>query len=250
MKYDKTDIPPRYAQARKLPKETITLWLSTISKYVPSNSIDTIIDIGCGTGRFTQELAYHFSARVYGIDPSSKMLKEAIENVISTKVKFLQGSTEHIPLNDDFSDLVFLSQVYHHIQDRSRAFSEFKRILKKKGILCIRNSTTENLDTILYLRFFPQALKMDFDYLPSRKEVINLLCINGFKVKGHEIVRQKFADNLTEYFNKVKSRALSDLVNLADCDFNYGLSKLETYCEEHDTEAGLYEDMDLFIFHS
>ncbi|MGB3478141.1 MAG: class I SAM-dependent methyltransferase [bacterium] len=248
MKYDKTDIPSRYVQARKLPKETIALWLSTITKYVPQNAIATIIDVGCGTGRFTKELADHFSAQVYGIDPSSKMLKEAIENVISTKVKFLQGSTEHISLNDDFSDLVFLSQVYHHIEDKNRAFLEIKRVLKTGKFLCIRTSTIENLNTILYLRFFPQALKKDMEFLSSRNDVIDTVHSSGFKLKGHEIVRQKFANNLKEYTEKIKSRGLSDLVSITDGEFHDGLAKLEIYCKEQDTETDVIEELDFFIY--
>lgn len=248
MKYDKTDIPPRYAQARKLPKETIALWLSTITKYVHQNAIATIIDIGCGTGRFTKELADHFSAQVYGIDPSSKMLKEAIENAISTKVKFLQGSTEHIPLNDDFSDLVFLSQVYHHIEDKKRAFSEIKRVLKTGKFFCIRTSTIENLNTILYLRFFPAALKKDMEFLSSKNDIIDTVHTSGFKLKGHEIVRQKFANNLEEYYEKIKLRGLSDLASITDEEFHDGLAKLEIYCNEQDTETDVIEELDFFIY--
>jgi trans-aconitate methyltransferase len=36
-----------------------------------------VIDIGCGTGRFSELLAAHFGVRVIGIDPSLKMLDEA-----------------------------------------------------------------------------------------------------------------------------------------------------------------------------
>ena len=71
-KYDQTDIHLRYRQSRRLPQKTMTLWLDTIARYVNQEEIKTIIDLGCGTGRFTKALADHFAAKVYGIDPSSK----------------------------------------------------------------------------------------------------------------------------------------------------------------------------------
>jgi ubiquinone/menaquinone biosynthesis C-methylase UbiE len=249
MKYDKTEIPSCYAQARKLPDETIELWLSIISKYVPSDSIKTIVDLGCGIGRFSKALAAHFSAQVYGIDPSWKMLKEAKDTIQSSKVTFRHGSAESIPLTDGSADLIFLSQVYHHIDNKKRAFSEITRVLKKDRFLCIRSSTVENLDTVLYLRFFPQVLIRDKEYLPSRREIMDIIDNNGgVRLKGHEIVQQKFASNLKEYYKKIKLRGLSDLASINDEEFHAGLSKLETYCKEHDIPTDVIEDLDFFIY--
>jgi ubiquinone/menaquinone biosynthesis C-methylase UbiE len=45
--------------------------------------------------------------------------------------------------------------VYHHIQDRMAATSEFKRVLISGGYLCIRTVTQELLDTYHWLMFFP-----------------------------------------------------------------------------------------------
>jgi len=44
-KYDKTDIHLCYNESRKLPEETIKLWLETISKYVAIDLINMIIDL-------------------------------------------------------------------------------------------------------------------------------------------------------------------------------------------------------------
>ncbi len=165
-----------------------------------------------------------------------------------TKITFLQGSAEYIPLTDGLADLIFLSQVYHHIEDKKKAFSEIKRVLKTGKFLCIRTSTIENLNTILYLRFFPQALKKDMEFLSSRNDIIDTVHSSGFKLKGHEIVRQKFANNLEEYCEKIKSRGLSDLVSITDEEFHDGLAKLEIYCKEQDTETDVIEELDFFVY--
>jgi len=193
-----------YDEARKISEDRMALWLETISKHVSGYPVKTIIDLGCGTGRFLKALADHFSAKIYGIDPSWKMLTVAQSIPDSTMITLIQGVAEYIPLGNDSTDLVFISQAYHHIQNKHIALSEIKHILKPGGFLCIRNSTRECLDTYIHLRFFPQALKSDHELLPSRNEVVSLLQDIGFEFKGHDIVNQKFAENVKEYLTKIK----------------------------------------------
>jgi ubiquinone/menaquinone biosynthesis C-methylase UbiE len=38
-----------------------------------------VLDLGCGTGRFSEALAAQFDAHVIGLDPSLKMLQVARE---------------------------------------------------------------------------------------------------------------------------------------------------------------------------
>ena len=74
--YDKSNIPKIYSDARQLPIETMNLWLKTIQDSLVT-SIEPILDLGCGEGRFFLPLANKFTARVYGIDPSKQMLSIA-----------------------------------------------------------------------------------------------------------------------------------------------------------------------------
>lgn len=249
-KYDQTDMHVRYAESRRLPEETVTLWLETISKYIPHDSVKTIIDLGCGTGRFTEALSDHFSARVYGIDPSRKMLTTAKQSISAPLIGFAQGSAEYIPLADGVADLVFLSMVYHHIQDKGEAVREFKRVLRAGASLCIRTSTQESLDSYLWLRFFPGAREIEFGRIPSRGSMTNFVQGNGFELKGHTIVRQLFAENLHQYFEKISLRGISSLQAISDDEFQEGLIGLEKYCREQETGEAVFEDIDLFIFRS
>ena len=247
-KYDKTDMHLRYEKSRRLPEETMTLWLETLSSYVPQDSVKTIVDLGCGTGRFTKGLSDHFSAKVYGIDLSWKMLTTANQSVISPYIKYIQGSAENIPLSDGVADLVFISMVYHHIKDKSKAMQEIARVSKSNGFLSIRTSTIDSLDSYLYLHFFPEARQTNVEKLPSRQGMIDFLKSNGFELKGHTIIHQITADSLQEYFKKVSLKGLSDLMAISDDKFHEGLTRFKDYCNEH-KEKPVYEDIDLFIFH-
>jgi ubiquinone/menaquinone biosynthesis C-methylase UbiE len=108
---------------------------------------------------------------------------------------FVQGSAENIPLADGVTDLVFLSMVYHHLQGKGQAVCEFKRVLKAGGLLCIRTSTQESMDSYLWLRFFPGAREIELGRAPSRKGMTDFLQGHGFAPQGHTIVRQLFAEN-------------------------------------------------------
>jgi len=246
MKYDTTDIPEHYDRARRLPEETITLWIDSLLRYTEGASLETIVDLGCGTGRFMMPLHDHCKSMLYGIDPSRKMLDKARET--AGRIRLIQGSAERIPIKDHAADMVYCSQVYHHIQDKHAALAETQRILKPKGFLCIRNSTIENLDSLLHLKFFPRAYKDDHTLLPARQEVFDLAADIGFVLKAHEIIRQKFAHTRAELIDKIRLRGLSDLAAIPDSEFREGLQALEAYCTETGTDTPVYEEMDLFVF--
>lgn len=247
-KYDQTDMHLRYEKSRILPEETMKLWLETLASYIPQSSIKTIIDLGCGTGRFTKGLSDQFSAKVYGIDFSWKMLSTANQSVISPLIKYIQGSAENIPLTDRTADLIFLSMVYHHIKNKSVAINEVARVLKKNGVLGIRTSTTDSLDSYLYLDFFPDARQINMEKIPSRKNIIEFLQSNRFVLRGHSIIHQITADNLQKYFEKISLRGLSDLSAIPDDKFQDGLTSFKKYCDKHKTGEPVYEDIDLFVF--
>ena len=46
-----------------------------------SGTIRRILDLRCGTGRFTNALAEHFGAEVIGLDPSVRMLEQATSKI-------------------------------------------------------------------------------------------------------------------------------------------------------------------------
>lgn len=247
--YDRSDIHLCYQKSRRLSTETVELWLEALSPYAPPNSIEAIVDLGCGAGRFTQALADHYTVQVYGIDPSRKMLTMAQQVTSSPRVQFIQGGAEDIPLADGTADLLFLSMVYHHIQDKRQALDEFARVLKENGYLCIRTGTVDCLDSYPWLQFFPGARQIEASRLPSRSELNETVQAAGkFRLAKHAVICQRFAENLGEYLAKISLRGLSSLKAISDDEFRAGLGRLERYCQEQDTGEAVLEDIDLFIF--
>ena len=58
--YSQIETANRYDVARRLPPQTQTQWLETLRASLPQNAITKVLDLGCGTGRFTTGLSKTF----------------------------------------------------------------------------------------------------------------------------------------------------------------------------------------------
>src|SRR4051794_33477309 len=102
MDYDKTKMPAAYDAGRGYSPETLALWLGVIARAAP-DPCTRILDLGCGTGRFSRPIAEHFAADVIALDPSEAMLAEARKKA-SPRVRYERGAAENVPLADGAVD--------------------------------------------------------------------------------------------------------------------------------------------------
>jgi len=246
MDYDRSDIPTVYDEARTLTPQRLRQCMDLLSAYIEREMISLILDLGCGTGRFSEPLARHFSARVVAIDPSQKMLDQARQKLGSTSITWLRGSAEALPLHDDSVDLVFMSMVYHHFTDRALVVKECRRVLRDGGYVCVRNSTREA--DFPEKHFFPAILPMIDSELPDRKDVVRAFVTAGFSIVVHEIVRQDCSPNWPSFVRKSSLRADSFLARIPDEAFNAGMAELRLYGAEINPDEAVTEEIDWFVF--
>ena len=94
---------------------------------------NSILEIGCGTGKNTALLA-QVGTRVHALDFSEGMIEKAREKVKTENVKFsVADLTQTWPCEDQSYDLVACNLVLEHIEDLSFIFSEAFRVLEEKG---------------------------------------------------------------------------------------------------------------------
>jgi ubiquinone/menaquinone biosynthesis C-methylase UbiE len=117
-------------------------WLDLVAAHVPF-SPQLIVDVGCGTGRFSQPLADRFAAKVVAIDPSQRMLAVARTKPTNGRVEFKLAPAERLPLADRSAGLVFMSMVLHHLPDKGAVARECCRILRAGGRFCMRTCTRD-----------------------------------------------------------------------------------------------------------
>ncbi len=228
MAYGQSDVHLRYDAGRTLSSAATRALMETLRRHVP-HSVALVVDLGCGTGRFSHALYEAFENRVLGVDPAANMIAVAKSKLHPSAIVFLEGSAERMPLEDDSADLVFMSQVFHHLVDRGAALAEIRRVLRNDGRLAIRQTTLENLDSYFYQCFFPEARQLDERRLPSRNGLVDLAKSCGYRLLALDTLRSEIAQTSDEYIGKIGLRTYSDLESISDEAFQIGLHALAAY---------------------
>jgi ubiquinone/menaquinone biosynthesis C-methylase UbiE len=247
MDYDTTDIASTYDRGRSLGAEVLDLWMTTIASYVEANHLNRILDLGCGTGRFSEALARRFDAEVIGIDPSTKMLEQARAKQVDKRVSYQLGCGEAIPLTDDSVDLIFMSMVFHHFDDRALATRECRRVLCEQGIVFLRTGIYERVSSYPYVDFFPGSRALLERRLPTATLVREIFEAAGFRTVGMEAVTQQIAPTLECYIERLSAGADSILASLSQRDFEVGMEALRAHAALIEPHA-VSEPIDVFVF--
>jgi len=248
MDYDQTNIASAYDSARGLDAEMQQQWLDLISAYVPKDGVSNIVDLGCGTGRFSEPLAVHFQADVIGIDPSQTMLEQARGKNPGSTVVFKQASGEKLPVETNSTDIVFMSMVFHHLPDPQQTAKECRRVLSDGGHVCVRTATTDAMESFGHTRFFPGIRPLMEEQLASRDEIKRVFEGAGFVSVGHEGVTHQVSTTWRGFADRIAKRAYSILARLPDHDFQTGLAALRAHAEQADLEEPVTEEVDFFVF--
>src|SRR5262249_17589548 len=151
--YDTSEIATVYDKARNLSPERLRLWLDLLLRDARPTPGCLIVDLGCGTGRFSAPIADHFDARVVGVDPSLKMLAAAQHKQRGSNLSFAQASAHKLPFADGSVDAVFMSMVFHHLDDPAAVAKECRRIVRQGGCVCVRNTVQDSNSP--HRHFFP-----------------------------------------------------------------------------------------------
>jgi ubiquinone/menaquinone biosynthesis C-methylase UbiE len=246
--YDTEGAAKRYDAARSLPQETSALWMATLEAALPRDfSPATILDLGAGTGRFALPLYTAFHCPIHAVEPSAAMLAEGRRNTPES-ITWHHGSAEDIPLESACVDLVWMSQVFHHLESPGPALHEIRRVLRTGGCLAIRNGTKENNAEIPWMRCFPEAEQIDEARLPSRQAMVDLVIEHGFSTIHTQTVYQYFAASYAEYYEKISCRGLSSLIAISDEAFEAGLRRLRDWVDRQPLDKPVTEPVDLFVF--
>jgi SAM-dependent methyltransferase len=100
---------------------------------------DSCVEIGCGAGRMTRQIASHFGI-VHALDISEEMLDYARRNVKAGNVQFRRNSGADLPAFDCTISAVFSCHVFQHFDSLEVArhyFLETHRVLSEGGTLMI-----------------------------------------------------------------------------------------------------------------
>lgn len=105
---------------------------------LPINENTKVLDIACGKGLTTIQLAKQFNCQVVGIDILENSIKEAKENArkkgVSDLVTFQQADAENLPFNNNEFDISIAQAMLILINDKTKIIRETARVLKPGGL--------------------------------------------------------------------------------------------------------------------
>jgi ubiquinone/menaquinone biosynthesis C-methylase UbiE len=158
-------------------RKLTTIKLNLVNKY-SKNGI--LLDICCGTGDYLFENIDFFS-QGYGIDYCDKFIQEAIrkKNILNiSKINFLVGDARHIPLQDNYFDLVYSFSALYYISDIGHVLSEISRLLKPGAFAVLDFGFYYSLNTIV-CNAYPE---LPVPCHVKLKNILALLKVNGLTV--------------------------------------------------------------------
>ena len=187
------------------PKKAISFIYNTIGVKQPD-----ILDLGCGTGISTRQLAKN-KGLIVGYDADKQMLKVALQqNQNQSNISYRNGRAEKLPFENNSFDGVTAFIAFHWFMNK-KAINEIKRVLKSHGALCIVQPRfalfQKDFRIILEKELHLKILK---NYKIS-KEIMPFLIENGFRAKK-KIFESDTKYTLSEYLSLLKSYSLWNYV--------------------------------------
>ena len=173
----------------------------------------TVLDIGCGDGSITNELSkiYKFKKSI-GVDVENWFDTYINKN---TNIELIITDGKTINIKDNSVDVILCNHVLHHIENLDMMLDEIARIIKKDGILIIKEHNC-----------YYKELSYVIDIYHALFELV-------FKKKQNE----KFTNNYyskylsdKELYAKLKKRKFEIINYVYDGDLlanYYGIYKLE-----------------------
>ena len=95
-----------------------------------------ILEVGCGTGNLTMQIAGSVSAEVTGVDPAGQMVVTAGRKAVDG-ARFSTAIAEALPFADDSFDAVVSSISAHHWTSARAGTAEIGRVVRRGGRVVI-----------------------------------------------------------------------------------------------------------------
>jgi len=140
-----------------------------------------VLEIACGTGRFTVMLAER-GADIVGLDISSAMLQQGRAKArnagVSDHIEFMRGDAARLPFPDDYFDTVLAMRFFHLADTPASFLSEMRRVSREQVFFDTFNGFSTRT---LYNWLLPMGSR-----LYSRDEIDRLLADVGLRLDEAE----------------------------------------------------------------
>ncbi len=101
----------------------------------------SVVDVGCGTGEFTRQIAHLVAGRcrIIGVDLRAASLRNAASETkragLSDRISYRKGDVFRIPVEDGFAHLTCCRALLMHLTDPLSAVIEMSRVTRSGGLV-------------------------------------------------------------------------------------------------------------------
>ncbi len=138
------DVPNRWLIHQALATAAIR---RAVLRALPVRAGMRVLDIGCGFGALTFDIAALYDVQLVGIDRSSaaltvaKRMEQDLQNagaiISGCTIEWQTGDAEALPLPDSHADVAVSRFLFQHLTNPSSAVREIARVLKPGGFACL-----------------------------------------------------------------------------------------------------------------
>lgn len=152
-----------------------------LSRLLPDTSGKSVMDVGCGTGRWLRYFARAGAASLCGIDGSTAML-EAAASCQPANARLIRADLPRIPMESDSMDLAMASFVLSYVKELENCASELARVIRVGGDLFVSDMHPDTAATLGWSRSFSDGGRRYQLAFENRQiaEVIHIMGSKGF----------------------------------------------------------------------
>lgn len=170
------------------------IWRNKTNKEIFVKDNQQVLDLCCGTGDWTIQLADNPKANVIGLDFSENMLKVAKEKTAHfNNISLVQGDALNLPYEDDRFDIITIGFGLRNLPDYQQGIKEFYRVLKPGGQLVILETSN------------PENAFMSFGFNIYFGKIMPLL---GQKIAGSGKEYEWLYESTSQFLTKAQLKAM------------------------------------------
>jgi malonyl-CoA O-methyltransferase len=177
-----------------------------LEKVLPKGGISNILEIGCGTGSYTEILRSRFKgAKIRAIDISGPMVTVAKEKMGGDMVCFEVGDIEDMELIGEY-DLITSNAVFHWLGPLEDTAKKLKRSLAFSGKIVFSSFGPKTFPELKWSlkRVVGRDISITPDGFPEKKEMEGVLRAYFKDVKVTERLIRESHPSIYELLRKIK----------------------------------------------
>ena len=191
----------------------------------------TVLDFGCGTGNYACAIKKLTNAVVFGVEPSDGMRAKA--QAKGMDITFLKGDHTGIPVADGSVDLLYMTDVIHHVPDLRAMFRAFHRALKPEGLICILTESHQQIESRFWSAYLPATIAAEQTRYPDIDSIIAAATDCGLALHELETTDTPRQTQISADFVKlVENKGFSMFRLISDAEFESGLASLKADFEQ------------------